>query len=259
MLNGLDLFTGIGGISLALREWVRPISYCEIDPYCQGVLLSRMSDEMLAMAPIWDDIQTFNGKQFEGAIDIVYGGFPCQDISIAGNGKGLEGKRSGLFYEIVRLSKEIRPRFIFLENTKGILSNGGIEVIDSLTSIGYSCRWITKSCKEIGAPQNRERWFCLAYSEHSGLSSSKTLESLKETIRNNEKREKESSKSSGSNSQRMLSSHSNLRPQNPWDIESPICRVVTRIPFAMERIKCMANSVCPQQTREAFKELIGFK
>lgn len=75
MLNGLDLFSGIGGISLALRDYVRPIAYCEIDPYCQGVLLSRMASGDLDNAPIWDDVKTLNGKDLE-AVDIIVGGFP---------------------------------------------------------------------------------------------------------------------------------------------------------------------------------------
>lgn len=259
LLKGLSIFLGIGGIDLALRDFVEPVAYCEIEPYCQSVLLQRMQAGDLPKAPIWDDIRTLStGSTYkEASIDIIYGGFPCQDISVAGLGKGLAGERSGLFFEIMRLAKEIKPKFIFLENTKGILSNGGIEVIETLTSIGYSCRWITKSCKEVGSPQNRERWFCLAYAEHIGLPSASTLEGSQETIRIGKKRENEAIKPTGSNTPRMLSTDSTLRPHNPWDTEPPICRVATRIPFAMERIKSLGNSVCIEQTREAFKELIG--
>ena len=96
MLNGLDLFSGIGGISVALKEWVRPVAYCEIDPYCQGVLLSRMAEGRLPKAPISEDIRSITGLDFSGNIHIIYGGFPCQDISTLGNGKGLAGERSGL-------------------------------------------------------------------------------------------------------------------------------------------------------------------
>ena len=91
VLNGLDLFSGIGGISIALQEWVKPITYCESDAYCQAVLLSRMADGALYNATIWDDITTLDGAAFSGCVDIIYGGFPCQDISIAGNGAGLAG------------------------------------------------------------------------------------------------------------------------------------------------------------------------
>ena len=88
-MNGLDLFSGIGGLTLALRDYVHPFAYCEIDKYCQAVLLSRMHTGELPKAPIWDDIKTIMGSILP-SIDIIYGGFPCQDISFAGNGKGLE-------------------------------------------------------------------------------------------------------------------------------------------------------------------------
>ena len=83
MLNGLDLFSGIGGITLALQEWIRPIAYCEIDSYCQSILLQRMQEGNLPKAPIWDDIRTLSTKELP-SIDIIYGGFPCQDISKIG-------------------------------------------------------------------------------------------------------------------------------------------------------------------------------
>ena len=92
-LYGLDLFSGIGGITKALSGFVEPVAYCEKDRYAQGVLLSRMAQGELPVAPIWDDIQTFPGKAFKDHIDIIYGGFPCQDISVAGTGRGL-GRRA---------------------------------------------------------------------------------------------------------------------------------------------------------------------
>lgn len=168
MLNGLDLFSGIGGMSLALSEWVRPIAYCEIDDYCRGVLLSRISTEDLESAPIWDDIRTFKCPILKGAVDIIYGGFPCQDISVAGNGKGLAGERSGLFFEIMRLAEEIQPTFIFLENVPNICSKGGLRVVREIAERGYDCRWCTLSAAEVGAPHRRERWFLLAYANNSG-------------------------------------------------------------------------------------------
>ncbi len=162
MLNGLDLFSGIGGISLALSDWVRPIAYCEIDKYCQGVLLSRMANGNIPVAPIWDDVGTLRGETLVGITDIIYGGFPCQDISVAGHGKGLAGERSGLFWEIYRLAKEILPSYIFLENVPAITSRGGLTVVRAITEMGYDCRWCVISAASVGAVHKRERWFCLA-------------------------------------------------------------------------------------------------
>ena len=168
MLNGLSLFSGIGGIDVALSEYVRPIAYCEIDPYCQGVLLSRMESNDLSVAPIWDNILTFDARNIHARIDIIYGGFPCQDISVAGLGKGLAGERSGLFFEIVRLAKEIVPKWIFLENVPAITSRGGIQVLEELAKMGYDARWLVISAASVGALHRRERFFLLAHAKHDG-------------------------------------------------------------------------------------------
>lgn len=162
MLNGISLFTGYAGIDLALKEYVRPITYCEIEKYAQGILLSRMEDESIPFAPLWNDVTTLDGKQFKGLVDIIYGGFPCQDISVAGKGVGLEGKRSGLFFEIIRIAREANPTFLFLENVPAIRTRGAFEVQRELASIGYDTRWTTLSASEVGANHKRERWFCLA-------------------------------------------------------------------------------------------------
>lgn len=92
MLNGLDLFSGIGGLTLALAPWVRPVAYCENDRYAQSVLLSRISSGDLPNAPIWDDVRTLKAWDIPN-VDIVYGGFPCQDVSVAGARAGLDGER----------------------------------------------------------------------------------------------------------------------------------------------------------------------
>ncbi len=170
MLNGLDLFTGIGGLTIALREWVRPIVYCENDRYAQAVLLSKMETGELPYAPIWDDIRGLGGSLLpKDDIDIIYGGFPCQDISTAGNGEGLEGERSGLFFEVTRLAREIRPRFVFLENVPAITVRGLDRVCLEFTSMGYDSRWTHLSASSVGANHQRDRWWFLAYSNGNGV------------------------------------------------------------------------------------------
>lgn len=168
MINGLDLFSGIGGISLALSPWVRTVAYCERDEYAQAVLLSRMADAQLDPAPIWDNVCSLSGGMLP-VVDIITGGFPCQDISVAGNGAGLAGGRSGLFFEIVRLARELRPRFLFLENVPAITIRGLDRVLLELTALGYDCRWTVVSAAEMGAPHLRERWFCLAHANGHAL------------------------------------------------------------------------------------------
>lgn len=162
MLYGLDLFSGIGGISLALEEWVRPVAYCENDRYAQGVLISRMADGSLPVAPIWDDITTLRAEYLPRGIDIIYGGFPCQDISVAGNRIGLAGERSGLIREVWRLADEIRPRFIFLENVPAIVTNGFGDVLTALAERRFAARWLCLSAFDVGACHIRNRWWLLA-------------------------------------------------------------------------------------------------
>jgi DNA (cytosine-5)-methyltransferase 1 len=162
MLYALDLFSGIAGNSLGLAGYVRTVAYCEADRHAQAVVLSRMADGSLPAAPICTDVTRLDGYAFRGKVDIIIAGFPCQDISCAGKGAGLEGERSGLFYEVVRLAKEIKPTFLFLENVPAIRTRGLDRVIEELTEAGYDCRWCMLSAAEIGAPHKRERWFCLA-------------------------------------------------------------------------------------------------
>ena len=164
-MYGLDLFSGIGGITKALEGYVTPIAYCENDRYAQAVLLSRMADGRLPRAPIWDDVTSLRGSMLPSGIDIIYGGFPCQDISVAGRGAGLAGERSGLFFEIVRLVDEIRPRFVFLENVAAITVRGAERVVGEFCRLRYDCRWGILSASDVGANHQRERWWLLAYSK----------------------------------------------------------------------------------------------
>jgi len=164
LLRGLDLFSGIGGIGKALEPWVSPVAYCENDRFCQSVLLSRMSTGDIIRAPIWDDVTTLRGDMLP-RIDIIYGGFPCQDISCAGAGKGLAGERSGLVFEIFRLLDETKASIVFLENVPAIRTRGAETVCKELAKRGYDCRWCNLSASDVGALHRRTRWFLMAYSD----------------------------------------------------------------------------------------------
>ena len=126
-INGISLFSGIGGIDLGLKlamPTYRTVCYVEREPYCVEVLKARIGDGCIDDAPIWDDVRTFNGRPWTGRVDIVAGGFPCQDLSCAGKRAGLECERSGLWFEMLRIVGEVRPRFVFMENVPGILKIG---------------------------------------------------------------------------------------------------------------------------------------
>jgi len=246
-LYGLDLFSGIGGNTLALREWVKTVAYCEANRHAQSVLLSRMGDGSIESAPIWDDITTLKGSMFDVPIDIIIAGFPCQDISLAGKGAGLEGKRSGLFFEVMRLAREVKPTFLFLENVPAIRTRGLDTVIEELTEAGYDSRWCMLSAANIGANHKRERWFLLAHSNQQndkpqsrGLG--KTPSSPEQQVRGN------GFIGSGPRNSRQW-----------WTVEPSVDRVVNGLPFRMDRIERLGNAVVPAQAKEAFEILIGIK
>ena len=257
-MNGLSLFSGIGGLDVALSPWVKPITYCEIDPFCQGVLLSRMADESLCHGPLWDDITTLDGNIFRGAIDIIYGGFPCQDISIAGHGKGLEGERSRLFFEIMRMAKESESNFIFLENVPAITTRGGLQVVKTITDMGYDCRWCIISAASVGALHQRERWFLLAKLSGSRNNSSDGHADSKP------------SKQTDTETKPIPTIKAAWRgsPGQHWPFGSPkhwqetvskMGKSSDGIPYHVDRIKALGNSVVPQQAKEAFKILMGIE
>ncbi len=262
MLYGLDLFSGIGGISLGLAEWVKPVSFCEIDDYCRRLLECRMQDKDLPTAPIYSDVKDLRGEGFD--VDIITAGFPCQDISIAGNGAGLGGKRSGLFFEIIRLLKETTAPWCFLENVPAIRTRGLKEVIGAFTEMGYDCRWTCLSASEFGAPHKRERWFLLAHAKRHRLrlqprrSSGAYRQEKNGTRVISQNRPVADSTSPGlQRTDQYKSAFSKSARFNNWEIEPNVGRVVDGLPFRVDRIKALGNAVVPAQVSEAFKRLRG--
>jgi DNA (cytosine-5)-methyltransferase 1 len=159
-VNVLDLFSGIGGFSLGLEatSGFRTVAFCEIDPFCQAVLRKHWPD-----VPIHSDIRTFDGKEFVGRVDVVCGGFPCQDISGAGKGAGITGARSGLWTEFARIIGEVRPRYVIVENVAMLLSRGLGRVLGDLAALGYDAEWHCIPASAIGAPHRRDRVWIVAY------------------------------------------------------------------------------------------------
>jgi DNA (cytosine-5)-methyltransferase 1 len=266
VLNGLDLFSGIGGISLALHGFVRTVAYCEIDRYAQAVLLSRMEAGELERAPIWDDVKTLTSKELP-SIDIISGGFPCQDVSVAGLGKGLDGERTGLFREAIRLIRECKPQFVFFENVPGIRRYVP-SVRGELEALGYDCRDGFLSAAEVGANHNRNRWWLLAYS-NSERGRAKQISELGQ--RNSAKFGNDGEKKSLANSKRYSQGSNEGQREGEkapvsssgfcgeWSIEPDVGRVANGIPFRVDRIKGLGNAIVPAQGREAFKILMGIK
>ena len=162
-MNELALFAGAGGGILGghLLGW-RTVCAVEWEPYAASVLAQRQNDGLLPAFPIWDDVQTFDGRPWRGVVDVVSGGFPCQDISVAGKGAGIEGSRSGMWTHMARIIGEVRPRFAFVENSPALLARGLGVVLSDLAALGYDCKWTVLGASDVRAPHRRYRLWIVA-------------------------------------------------------------------------------------------------
>lgn len=173
----LSVFSGIGGLELGLRAALpgsRVLGYIEQDPIASSVLLERMEESALEPAPVFiGDVRDVDGREFRDQIDLVVAGFPCQDLSFAGPGDGIHGRKSGLWGELVRIIRETQPAAVFLENVAAIAHRGLEVVLHDLAELGLNAEWTCLDAASCGAPHLRARWFCLAWAEDC-------LEALKE-------------------------------------------------------------------------------
>ena len=162
-LNELALFAGAGGGILGgkLLGW-RTVCAVEWESYPASVLLARQNDGILPPFPIWDDIQTFDGNSWRGIVDVVSGGFPCQDISAAGKGAGIDGERSGMWKEMARVICEVRPKFVFVENSPMLTHRGIDRVLADLANMGFDAEWGVLGASDIGAKHHRKRIWIVA-------------------------------------------------------------------------------------------------
>jgi DNA (cytosine-5)-methyltransferase 1 len=224
-MNVLDLFSGIGGFSLGLeRAGMRTVAFCEIDPYCQRVLRRHWPS-----VPCYDDVRSLTAERLRAdgiAADVIAGGFPCQDISEAGKGIGIDGERSGLWVEYARIIGDVRPYFVIVENTAVLLTRGLQRVIGDLASVGYDAEWSIISACALGAPHPRERMFVVAYPQSGWRQQRGRLQfnAISEVTRN----------------------------LHQWFSKSEPVRVAHGVPARMDRLRALGNAVVPQ-----IPELIG--
>lgn len=169
------LHAGLGFLGIRSRT----VMYAEREAYPVSVLEARMEEGSLPPAPVWfGDLCELDASQFHGVVDCIAAGFPCQDLSLAGRRAGLDGKRSGLFFEVVRIARDCGARYLFLENVAGIASatasvvdeaEGALDeraaarVLGELADLGWHAEWATLSASDVGASHGRSRWFCWAW------------------------------------------------------------------------------------------------
>ena len=193
-MNELALFAGVGGGILGghLLGW-RTVCAVEWEAYPASVLCARQNDGLLESFPIWDDVQTFDGKPWRGIVDVVSGGFPCQDISAAGKGAGIEGERSGMWSHMARIIGEVRPKYCFVENSPMLTSRGLGTVLGDLASLGFDAEWGVLSAADVGANHKRDRIWIVGYSNNNGQIATKIRNSLIERSNNNKTKQKQTS------------------------------------------------------------------
>lgn len=253
-------FAGIGGWELGLERAIpnsRTIWQVEQNTFCQGILKKHWPD-----ATIYDDVRTIGAHNLE-SIDLLCAGFPCQDLSLAGNQRGIhDGEKSNLYWELHRIISEIRPRIICLENVSNIIRLGGADVIGSLAAIGYDCEWIViRSGSDFGAPHHRSRWFCVAYSD---MSRSETAAKIPEFM-----------EKMGKTQNRQPAQHSSMqtlwnnKKSSDWrgvGVKSAVCGMDDGISAGMdsaqhnrirkERLKALGNAIVPQASEWVGRQIV---
>lgn len=273
-MNELALFAGAGGGILGghLLGW-RTVCAVERDPYAACVLMQRQNDGILPPFPIWDDVCTFDGKPWRGLVDVVSGGFPCQDISSAGKGAGIDGERSGLWREMARIIGEVRPRFVFVENSPLLVGRGLAVVISDLAEMGYDAQWCCLSASDTGAPHKRDRIWLVAADAQCEPLRDKTVENVE-----SEKPERKEFGVHGSDGHvadaaqlqcngsddngqgRPLpesgNGYSQPAPRNGrWPAEPDVGRVADGVAARVDRLKAIGNGQVPRVAAAAFRIL----
>ena len=241
-MNELALFAGAGGGILGgkLLGW-RTVCAVEWKAYPASVLCARQNDGLLPTFPIWDDVQTFDGHPWRGIVDVISGGFPCQDISAAGKGAGIDGERSGMWGEMARIICEVRPRFVFVENSPMLTSRGLGRVLGDLASMGFDARWGVLGAADVGAPHQRDRIWIVAkwrgqlpHTQHDRIgrweqqqtSIEETQGNLADTSEQGlERKQRQKSERNGmrfTNKGKNVANTASLRPQGQRQHEQPI-------------------------------------
>ncbi len=275
MLRTLHLFAGAGGGLLAdLILGHNPIGAVEWDKYCCKVLRERASDGWYPDLRVHEgDIRLFDPSEYQGRVDILHAGFPCQDLSVAGKRSGLgEGTRSGLYREVMRVAGHIRPRYIFLENVSAILSCGLECVLADLAALGYDFRWTCLRASDCGANHHRDRWWGLAVNPNSirqpeigevprresSAELSGICDDVADSVRHGWQRRAQFGAGPETSEGEQARSEATGRTGERWDywsVEPGLGRVVDGLSNRIHRLKGLGNAQVPIQAAVAWKLL----
>jgi DNA (cytosine-5)-methyltransferase 1 len=226
-----SLFAGIGGFDLGFERAGFAIKWqVEIDPFCRAVLAKH-----------WPDVRRYEDVRTVGAelerVDVLCGGFPCQDISVAGRGEGIDGARSGLWSEYARLIRELRPRYVVVENVPALLGRGMDRVLGDLAARGYDAEWDCLPASAFGAHHQRDRVWIVAYPHGAGSQERFVFTGLPAIARCDDDGQ-DSTLGAG------------------WAAEPDVLRVVHGLPGRVDRIRSLGNSVVPQIAEWIAKQIL---
>jgi len=277
-LNELALFAGAGGGILGghLLGW-RTVCAVEWEQYPASVLCARQNDGLLETFPIWDDVQTFDGKPWRGIVDVVSGGFPCQDISAAGKGAGIDGERSGMWGEMARIICEVQPRFVFVENSSMLTSRGLGRVLGDLATMGFDAKWGVLGAADVGANHQRDRiWIVgkVGNTNNNGQVATKIATSLAERSNTSKTGQEQASKSARPSKQYAELAYTNSAqlqgnqcPERKeqeyayacspswWETEPAVGRVADGMADRVDRLKAIGNGQVPLCAATAWRIL----
>ena len=276
----MHLFSGHGGGLLAdLILGHTPVVAVEWDGYACQVLRERAAEGWFPGLRVWEgDVRLFDPSEYDGSVDCIHAGFPCQDISIAGKQAGVsEGTRSGLYREVLRIAGVVRPKHLFLENVSAILSNGLGTVLGDLAALGYDCRWLCIRASDAGAPHHRDRWFLLANSNKHGDGERGKWSGASNGKRDSKEKECErhelcagfelpseiladtdiAQRQRNERTKRIESQYADSCSSNWWQVESAVGRVANGFPNRFHRLKGLGNAQVPLQASVAWKLLGG--
>lgn len=272
------LFAGAGGglyADLILNH--SPVFAVELDAYAAGVLQRRVDDGWFPGLQVFnEDVQLFDSSCWAGRVDSLHAGFPCQDISVAGGGAGLEGERSGLWSEVVRIADELGVPELFLENSPAITSRGLGVVLGDLAQLGFDARWCVLPAAGVGAPHVRARWWCLARRTNGdGMRELQSKGSLADQWRRPGDVCAALANTNGIGQQggqcgladqegRQESGERSAGPCGEsigwWSVEPGVGRVADGVAHRGNRIKCLGNGQVPLQAAAAYVMLsAGFE
>jgi DNA (cytosine-5)-methyltransferase 1 len=264
-LNELALFAGAGGGILGgkLLGW-RTVCAVEWEQYPACVLAARQNDGLLPPFPIWDDVQTFDGKPWRGIVDVVSGGFPCQDISAAGKGVGIDGERSGMWREMARIISEVRPKYAFIENSPMLATRGLGTVLEDLAKLGFDAEWGVLGAADVGAKHQRDRiWIVARQRELFSYTNNRDIRGEQQSQSPSQTPRESGNVANANNSIRgweRWGVWSNKNSESKWDLHSifnqpePI-RMADGVAARVDRLKAVGNGQVPQVAGIAWKLL----